>query len=958
MYFSYMRYILTAFFLLTQLGLSAFQSDTSLIRKQLQSAKTLSEQKDVNKAEAVAVRALQLLKDTTPNSIELQVGLIHILGDCALEKANYTDALEHYEQAQNLLKQTYSRPNPLQVENLNKIGNYYREIKEFEKALDYLYQGLVIAEQVLSSDNLQLANLYNNIGICLNNIGDYDKALEFYREALSIRSIQLSNPHPQIAQSYNNIGLCYLDKAQPEQALDAFREAIDIYSNFYKSAHQDIADVHLNMGNVYFQLQDTRLFTAYNKALEIYQQSLERQHPSIALCYNNLANAYDSQGNFSQSSDLYQRALKIMLFNYGEIHPDVAMSYFNIGISNYLAAKEQAAMAAFQSCFKSLNYQVKAEAVFDKVNDHQILLQLLQTMSDVEIASYDNTQKLDHLIQAFEYYREIDHLFDYLRGRFEAIGSKLLLVDYAHDVYDYAIELAITLYRLSNDDQYLHDAFQFSEKSKGILLLEGLKKAEAEEFSGIPAEKITEIEELELSISELEKRRFLAWQKTGFLDQNLIDSLEHLIFEQKQLLSQKINTLEKDFPQYYELRYATTAIPVEMIQQEIISSDQTILEYFMGNERLHIFVINQDDFQLVSIGIDSAFFHWLDVFNLSIRQFPNVSSDYLSQNLDYYVNSAYELYQYLIQPVEELLKDRLVIIPDGELGLLAFAVLMSEYPNDNTAFKSHAYLIRNHSISYNYSVSLLKEMIERKTKEDLLPYLGLAPEFKKGNKKGLFELKYNDEEVSVVQEMIGGKALFNEEATKANFLSQQAAYRIVHLATHGKANTTAGDFSYLAFSETSEVKDDDALLFVKEIYNLSTNVEMVMLSACETNVGELLKGEGIASIARSFSYAGAQSLITTQWSVDDRATFGMVQLFFNKIKKGVPKDRAMQNAMLDFLEESGKAKAHPYYWASFVPIGNMEKIGFIDYSALLIWGLPIFIIIALYFIRNKRKTKQ
>ena len=209
----------------------------------------------------------------------------------------------------------------------------------------------------------------------------------------------------------------------------------------------------------------------------------------------------------------------------------------------------------------------------------------------------------------------------------------------------------------------------------------------------------------------------------------------------------------------------------------------------------------------------------------------------------------------------------------------------------------------------------------------LKPYLGLAPAFGVGNAAALTPLHYNQSEVEEVNTLTKGLVLSGMEASKKSFLEQQSGYRIIHLATHGKAHSGSGDFSFLGFSGDTTTQLEEMKLFVREIYNLQTNAEMIVLSACETGIGEVQTGEGMASIARSFSYAGAQSLMATQWSVDDKATKELVRSFFENIKKALPKDQALRDAQLEFLVSHGTKEAHPYFWAAMIPIGDMTPIG-------------------------------
>ena len=124
---------------------------------------------------------------------------------------------------------------------------------------------------------------------------------------------------------------------------------------------------------------------------------------------------------------------------------------------------------------------------------------------------------------------------------------------------------------------------------------------------------------------------------------------------------------------------------------------------------------------------------------------------------------------------------------------------------------------------------------------------------------------------------------------------------------------------------------------------------MVVLSACETGIGEVQRGEGVISLARGFTYAGARSLLTTLWSVNDKNTKEIMELFYRNIKHGMEKDAAIREAKLEYIDRHSHLGAHPYYWAGFVPLGDMAPIqmesGFgsiIKYSLL---GLGVLLLI-------------
>ena len=933
--------------------------DTVYLRSQFEEALALSDQKEVTKAAALARRTLTALNRLDPPPADLLAGLHQVLGDCALESGDYSEALRRYRESEKIIADNNLGSTLLMADVLNKLGNYYRETKEFDQAEGLLRDALKIRESILGNWDLKVADTYINLGHCLDYIGDFEKALEFHRQALAIRMDLAPEDLPKIAQCYNNIGLCLDIRQDTDQALDAYRQALEKYAMYYGKDHVTVADVYLNIGNAYANESQIDSFIHYQtKALNIWLKAYPDKHPLVALAYNNLANAYDIRGQAEKARELFAKALKIRIDFYGNVHPDVAQIHLNTGLTHARNGDWQKAAASFAACQDALNYRPGEQAGFEGVNDPILLLQLLDILPSISINRYQDTEELSHLLRASSYFEQADLLIDHLRTRYQGTDSKLVLAETARRIYDFAIEITLYLANLTEDESYRKQAFQFSEKSKGLLLLEALKKAEAESFSGIPAEVISRLKTAEVRIGALEKERYLKLQNGHAPDAPVIIGLNKLIFEEKTLLGDLLKGLEQNYPQYYNLRYATSTPAIEWLQNSLLDTTQTIVEYFLGDNYLQIFLITADDFQTRSIQLPDDFFTTLKAMNSSVRNFPFVSSREYAKLVEQYAATGHKMYKYLIEPIAANLSERLIIIPDGVLGFLSFDMLLTNRPADIFNFKEYPYLMRRHAISYNYSTGLFKEMTEQESEAGLKTYLGFAPEFQPENKTGLSRLKFNEKEIKAIKRRMSGQTLTGPDATKANFLELQENYRILHLATHGKANNASADYSFLAFSETETTTGNEALLFVREIYNLSTEADLVVLSACETGTGELFAGEGIASIARSFSYAGAKSLIASLWSVDDEATSRLMQLFFRKIKHHLPKDVALQKAKLLFVDKGRSQEAHPFYWAAFISIGNMESISGWQSFHYTFWlaGILALLLPLAYFLRHRARN--
>ncbi|MEM1120659.1 MAG: CHAT domain-containing protein, partial [Bacteroidota bacterium] len=236
--------------------------------------------------------------------------------------------------------------------------------------------------------------------------------------------------------------------------------------------------------------------------------------------------------------------------------------------------------------------------------------------------------------------------------------------------------------------------------------------------------------------------------------------------------------------------------------------------------------------------------------------------------------------------------------------------------------------------SFAHSVNWLSALERSESYQFEQNFVGIAPFFKSNDNNppvadfrlGLGPLKYNQLEVEKIRRNIGGKIIKGVAATKKMFLANLHKGQILHLATHGKSNDHQGDFSYLAFAKPKQATDQQ-FLYVKDLFNLKIPADLVVLSACETGLGEIKKGEGIVGIGKGFSYAGAKSLVTTLWRVSDNSTANFMPIFYENLKEGLEKDEALWQAKRAFIQQYRNA-AHPFFWSGYVAYGDMNAVDF------------------------------
>ena len=171
---------------------------------------------------------------------------------------------------------------------------------------------------------------------------------------------------------------------------------------------------------------------------------------------------------------------------------------------------------------------------------------------------------------------------------------------------------------------------------------------------------------------------------------------------------------------------------------------------------------------------------------------------------------------------------------------------------------------------------------------------------------------------TAINALMGGELFAG--ASLAQFVNKSPSYNLIHIAAHAEVDNLRPENSFIAFSDNTPAIQP--LLFLDEIYHLGLNADMVAVTACKTSLGPIAEGEGILSLSRAFAYAGAKSIITTLWEINDQKTAMLMPLFYEKLENGENKSQALRKAQLQLMHDYQE----PYYWAGFVAYGNMSPV--------------------------------
>ncbi|MEO1055114.1 MAG: CHAT domain-containing protein, partial [Bacteroidota bacterium] len=349
-----------------------------------------------------------------------------------------------------------------------------------------------------------------------------------------------------------------------------------------------------------------------------------------------------------------------------------------------------------------------------------------------------------------------------------------------------------------------------------------------------------------------------------------------------------------------------------------------------------------DDPTVYSIPIDTTITEKIENFRslLSKKGLAETDSGYYKKLSS---ESHYLFEKLLAQPLANLDEKvkQLIIIPDAELGYLPFELLLTDQVGQaKLNFRTLPYLLKAYSVQYAYSTTLLLDRVSNdlEATSGLISYApiyaseltdSIAVERSGRYRDAIVPLEWNDKEAQAINQYVSGETYLAQAATESAFKANAKNSRILHLAMHAFVDDEDPMNSKLVFTQDND-SIEDGFLHTFELYNMDLNAELVVLSACETGYGKLVKGEGIMSLARGFSYAGVPSVVMSHWQVDDFSTSQIMELFYKNLADGLTKDEALRQAKLEFLETTEELRTHPFFWGSFVLLGDASEIDLND----------------------------
>ncbi|WP_439481457.1 CHAT domain-containing protein [Cyclobacterium plantarum] len=852
----------------------------------------------------------------------------------------------------------------------DKLGTLYLIQGKPENSIDVLRQGLTFISRNNLNDTLKFSPaLY--LGESFFLLNQADSSILYLNQAEEI--LKKKTNKQETGRLYNSLGVIYYESGNYTQAINYFSKARSIITQKAKpgpasAARYAVFSFQTNEAAAWANLKEfDKAEALYLEALslnidkdEIFSKlaslSIKSQKPDSALYYlNSITDPTNKQSlpNQNLRAEIHllnmepDKALKLIVSNFEEkdnyqtkpaaLNYHLGKSYQLLGKSWLLKEEYQKAAEGFHKAILNFDGSFTETDIRKNPSPGNInwgMTDIFESLSlkAKSLLALAKEKEKDQLFQlAFDTYQVAFDLLFYLNNLYDNQEARIFLGESIRKAYEDAVSASIDLYLATNDEAHLIRGFLWAEESKATALELARNEGKIKENADIPQELLQKEKVLKFQLTR-------ANQKIREVqDPDIVDDLEIQVRDSKLALS-RLYASYNGFSSYFEKKINTERININSLQANLKAGRQVLLSYFVANDTVFCFVLNKDRLYLSEIIEKDSLFNLIRSINKELV----TSKGNSRRTLEDISVRAFD--QMLGQSYSDLENySNWVILPDQELVHLPFEMLVNP---------KGEHLVKNHSITYQYSGKLLQldsfgNRFNKNSAIGFAPFTAIDSLLESSE----FDLLPN---AASEMELLEGRVFLGNAATKQQFLEHSTNASIIHLATHALSTPDSPDEGFIVFSTAGE----NHLLFAEELYQLNLqNASLVFLSACDTHKGEVVNGEGLISLSRGFAYAGCDNIISSIWKANDKVTAYLSRVFYKKLNMGYSYPEALQGAKKELLNDPDMAQYHhPYYWANMVFIGNTFEDTFIQAKFSVFWFMILVVMATslIYYWKKKR----
>ncbi|HMJ08112.1 MAG TPA: CHAT domain-containing tetratricopeptide repeat protein [Pyrinomonadaceae bacterium] len=895
---------------------------------------------------------------------------------------SYADAIAKASRGVEILSAMPGEPDALSGILTNRIGIYYFLDDDYEASAPFIKRGLALFESLPVKDDLLIADSVNNLGVLARIKGDYVEAERLLLQAIGIRERELGPDHPLVASNYNNLGLLYRNRGDYARAEQMYTRALEIRERALGKDHLDLTAILTNLASLNYYKGDLEAaLTLDRRVIAIREKYLGLDHPEVAMAYLNAAIVMGDLGE-TQNAIAYDRhALEIFNKRGSKPSSGTTAAAFNLGnlyrdSGDFAAARPQyiEAIKYAESVFNTdplrlANYlegygkMLTSEADFTEAEPW--LKRSLEIRENIFGPYHPGVgAACDALARLYILKGDIPNAIKY-QTRANAINeagiSQNLSTGTEHQRIAYMAMMSEGLNQTValHLDKAAEDAAARDLAATAVIqrkgrVLDAMTGGNAALRSRLDGESRTLLDRLSDANARLAEF-VLDGPKGG--DAAAFQKKIAEMQETKDALDREAGKRSAGFyrpPTTVTLAAIKAAVPADAALIEF-SVFKPLPSSGASNEPRYVaYIVRQKgDVKWIDLGDTGPIDNMLKQFRSSLRDAKRSDTRALGR----------EVYEILMHRIRPLLGDakHLLIAPDGDLSLVPFEALVDERGE---------FLVQSFAVTYLASGRELlrpNHAASRETEAMIIadPDFGSPAGLRAADSRRLrrssitstrnlsdtyfARLSGTAAEARSIRTLFPGSTYLSGTSATESALKHAAAPKFLHIATHGfflneselrgpRASGSARAVSTvrlenpllrsglaLAGANMHETNRDDGILTALEASGLDLwGTRLVVLSACDTGMGEVRDGEGVYGLRRSFSLAGAESLVMSLWPVSDYVTREIMTAYYKNLKQGMGRGASLRAVQLEMLKRPNRR--HPFYWASFIQSGEWANL--------------------------------
>ncbi|MEQ8186798.1 MAG: CHAT domain-containing protein [Candidatus Eremiobacterota bacterium] len=845
------------------------------------------------------------------------------LGEVYFSLCLYENSLTSYGNACDTFRKL-SKKDREAFSLINK-SQVYLNLRLYEESLKSCKGAMSLYEEI--SDKKGMAASLSHTGDIYSELGLYSESLKCYTDSLSM-FIEL-NDIENIGLLLCKTGEDYIKSGDKETGLQKLQEAL----NIAKSSPSISYELLMRTGDI------CQEYGYYEEGLSKYREARKvvkdmgdtvREYKAL----REIARTSLLKGDDEGSLGIYDRVM-VIAKEAGDKGGRID-GLFNVALLYDKHGRTDDSIKAYKEC---LDFYKSAGNPFGTVKT-------LQNLGSIY-------EKTGQAAMAEECYRGAIEELEKIRGEIRLEEFKESFSEKFMPYYRHIINFLI-------EEGKYKEAFYYLEMARARSLLDAITGARVDIKKGVKPELLEKDKKLQGEMNYLQSALIREHSRVK-PDEEYVRELQGKLLKTREEFKSLQQELLLSNPSYSFLTGIKKPLTPDEIQQKVLTENQFILEYFIKNDKLDVWVISKKSFSFVEIPVPS------DELNKKIEDFrkpfeelkgkESVFIDILSKCDD---RNLAELYSLIFKPVLEKVSipdnAELFIVPDGILYYLPFEALITEKGKESdrqitfSGFSANKYVIEKYSISYIPSATLLDPSLRERKEKPGGTFLGFGnPDFTvipdvriipgmnnfirlQGRENYYFPpLPGTEKEVKNICDLFrksGKTEIYTGiNATEENVKSKSSDYRYLLFATHGFLDEENPMYSGLVFT-LKGTKDEDGFLRAMEVLNLNLKSELVVLSACETGLGKIRTGEGVIGLTRAFMYAGSHAVVVSLWSVESASTARLMEIFYKNLMAGMTKAEALRKAKITLMKETEVIEgnrlsySHPFFWAPFVMVGK------------------------------------